>query len=97
MVYMSDHGESLGEKGIYLHGMPYMLAPDEQTHVPFVMWLSASYSELFNITTECLKAQADEPYSHDNLFHTVLGLMNVEASHYDPAKDVTAKCRSPQS
>jgi lipid A ethanolaminephosphotransferase len=97
MVYMSDHGESLGEKGIYLHGMPYMFAPDEQTHIPFVMWLSASYSELFNITTECLKAQADEPYSHDNLFHTVLGLMNVEASHYDPAKDVTAKCRSPQS
>ncbi|KJS09124.1 MAG: sulfatase [Hoeflea sp. BRH_c9] len=94
LIYMSDHGESLGEKGIYLHGMPYMFAPEEQTHVPFLMWFSESYSRLFGVGTACLAAQADEPVSHDYLFHTALGLMDVEAAHYQPALDVTARCRA---
>ena len=97
MIYMSDHGESLGEKGLYLHGMPYIIAPSEQTRIPFVMWFSGSYSELFGVTTQCLESQAAEPVSHDNLFHTVLGLMDVNASHYDPALDVTSRCRTPSS
>ena len=97
MIYMSDHGESLGEKGLYLHGMPYMFAPSEQTHVPFVMWLSQSYSKLFGVTTACLASHAGDPVSHDNLFHTVLGLMDVKAAHYDPELDVTANCRGPSS
>jgi lipid A ethanolaminephosphotransferase len=97
MVYMSDHGESLGEKGLYLHGMPYLFAPEEQTHVPFVMWLSNSYSYLFGTTTECLKSHATDATSHDNLFHTVLGLMDVKAAHYDPSLDVTAECRAAPS
>lgn len=97
MIYMSDHGESLGEKGLYLHGMPYMFAPDEQTHVPFVMWFSESYSRLFGVSTACLAGQTDDPVSHDNLFHTALGLMNVKAAHYDPALDVTAGCTQPSS
>lgn len=97
MVYMSDHGESLGEKGLYLHGMPYLFAPSEQTHVPFVVWLSQSYSKLFSVNTTCLATKADQPVSHDNLFHTVLGLMAIEATHYDQSLDVTAACRSPSS
>lgn len=97
LIYMSDHGESLGEKGIYLHGMPYLFAPEEQTHVPFLMWFSQSYSKLFGASTACLAAQADEPVSHDYLFHTALGLMDVEAAHYQPALDVTARCRTVSS
>lgn len=97
MIYMSDHGESLGEKGLYLHGMPYIIAPSEQTRIPFVMWFSDSYSELFGVTADCLERQAAEPVSHDNLFHTMLGLMDVNASHYDPALDVTSRCRTPSS
>ena len=95
MIYMSDHGESLGEKGLYLHGMPYMIAPSQQTHIPFVMWVSPSYSRLFGVDTACLAAQADEEYSHDNLFHTVLGLMDVHSRHYEPGLDVTSRCRTP--
>jgi lipid A ethanolaminephosphotransferase len=97
MIYMSDHGESLGEKGLYLHGMPYMLAPSEQTHIPFIMWLSESYSEIFGVTNACLEGRVDETLSHDNMFHTVLGLMDVNAKHYDPALDVTSGCRAPSS
>jgi lipid A ethanolaminephosphotransferase len=96
MIYMSDHGESLGENGLYLHGMPYMFAPEEQTRIPFLIWISESYANIFDFDTRCLRAQASNPFSHDNLFHTVLGLMDVEARHYDPGMDVTARCRAPQ-
>lgn len=97
MVYMSDHGESLGENGLYLHGMPYMFAPDEQTHIPFLMWISKSYASIFGFDAKCLRGQATDAYSHDNLFHTVLGVMNVEAVHYDPGLDVTSRCRAERS
>lgn len=91
MIYMSDHGESLGESGIYLHGAPYMIAPKEQTQVPFVLWLGASDRAAVN--PACLQQRSHEPASHDNLFHTVLGLMSVETGVYDPALDVLSACR----
>ena len=50
-----------------------------------------------HIGSVTLSLLAAEPVSHDNLFHTVLGLMDVNASHYDPALDVTGECRTPSS
>ncbi|NBB48723.1 phosphoethanolamine--lipid A transferase [Rhizobium sp. CRIBSB] len=94
MIYMSDHGESLGENGLYLHGAPYLFAPKEQTHVPFVLWTSPGLRLATGIDKPCLSAKADEPHSHDNLFHSVLGLMRVKTSVYDPALDIFAACRS---
>ncbi len=95
MLYMSDHGESLGENGLYLHGAPYFMAPDEQTHVPFIMWLSPYFAKEEGIDTECLKSDADAGgFSHDNLFHTVLGAMDVETNVYDDKLDVFAPCRA---
>ncbi|WP_275788055.1 phosphoethanolamine transferase [Pararhizobium gei] len=91
MVYMSDHGESLGEHGLYLHGAPYFIAPSQQTHVPFVLWLGKDAKA--SIAQSCLIAKTGEPQSHDNLFHTVLGLMHVATSVYDPKLDTLAACR----
>jgi lipid A ethanolaminephosphotransferase len=94
MIYMSDHGESLGENGIYLHGAPWFMAPDEQTKVPFIMWLSTVFIEEEGISTDCLKASADAGgFSHDNLFHTLLGSAEVETSYYDAKLDVLTGCR----
>jgi lipid A ethanolaminephosphotransferase len=84
MVYMSDHGESLGENGLYLHGLPYFMAPDSQKHVAAVMW----FGESFKIDKAALKAKANAPYSHDNLFHTMLGLMEVQTTVYDKKLDI---------
>lgn len=92
MLYASDHGESLGEKGLFLHGMPYSLAPKEQTHVPMVMWLSEPYRKAYGIDAQCLQALADNPYSHDNIFHTALGLLNIETKERDPKLDIVAAC-----
>ena len=94
MIYMSDHGESLGENGLYLHGAPYMFAPTEQTHVPFVLWLSPGLRQSSGIDTSCLAANADAPHSHDNLFHSVLGLMQVQTKVRNDALDIFANCRT---
>ena len=94
MVYVSDHGESLGENNLYLHGMPYSVAPDVQKRVPWITWLSPQFEQRTRVTTACLQQQLDAPISHDNYFHSVLGLMNVQTVTYQPALDIYAHCRS---
>jgi lipid A ethanolaminephosphotransferase len=92
LIYASDHGESLGENGLYLHGMPYALAPDTQTKVPFLIWMSQPYQQRTGATTACLAAQASAEVSHDNLFHTVMGSVGVRSPVYDAALDLFAGC-----
>lgn len=91
MLYMSDHGESLGEFGLYLHGAPYMIAPPQQTRVPFVLWLGKDAKAAYS--ADCIKDEAKKPQSHDNLFHSVLGMMRVETKVRDPALDLISTCR----
>lgn len=86
MIYMSDHGESLGENGVYLHGMPYIMAPRAQIEVPLIMWFGGNLSTQIDYVS--LKSRINESYSHDNFFHTVLGLMKIESSEYDPKLDI---------
>lgn len=96
MIYVSDHGESLGERGMYLHGTPYLLAPDEQTHVPLLMWFSSAFAQHAGLDLVCLRRHADDQrYSHDNLYHAVLGLFNVQTHVYQPELDLFALCRTP--
>ena len=85
LIYISDHGESLGEKGLYLHGLPYMLAPDAQKHVAALLWLGKEFKEL-NISQ--LKAKSKERYTHDNIFSTLLGIFDVNTTLYDAQKDL---------
>jgi len=93
LIYVSDHGESLGEKGLYLHGMPYSIAPSEQTHVPMVAWFSEGFAQRSRLDTRCLRAAAAKPLSHDNLFHSILGLLDVATSVYEQDLDFSAHCR----
>jgi lipid A ethanolaminephosphotransferase len=85
MFYMSDHGESLGESGVYLHGLPYFMAPDAQTHVASILWFGDNYDE---IDIPSVRQKANMDFSHDNLFHTVLGLMEVKTSVYRKDMDI---------
>lgn len=94
LVYLSDHGESLGESGMYLHGTPYSIAPSQQTHVPWFMWLPQDYTQAKEIDRECVAEHASSgSYSHDNLFHTLLGLYGVSSSVRDPKLDITTDCK----
>jgi lipid A ethanolaminephosphotransferase len=93
MLYLSDHGESLGEYNLFLHGTPYMLAPDQQKHVPMLVWFSDNYQQSFSVDSHCLTNTRNTPLSQDNLFHSMLGLLQVHSKTYDPALDMFAGCR----
>jgi len=80
MLYISDHGESLGEKGMYLHGLPYFIAPDAQTHVASLIWSNRDISSLRKIS--------GKHYSHDNIFDTLLGLFDIETKLYNKKMDI---------
>lgn len=78
MFYVSDHGQSLGENGIYLHGMPYIVAPKYQKHIPMIMWLSKNFINDFGINRECMSKYLDNELSHDNIFHSILDILKIE-------------------
>ena len=92
LIYVSDHGESLGENGLYLHGVPYAIAPSQQTRVPMVGWFSKGLQQRAGLSVGCLRARADQAISHDNIFHSVLGLMDVQTRIRQPALDALAPC-----
>ena len=94
LLYVSDHGESLGERGLYLHGMPYSIAPREQLEVPMVAWFSDGWRRSTHLDERCLRQQASGERSHDDLFHTVLGLTDVKTALYRPDHDIFLTCRS---
>ena len=94
LLYVSDHGESLGENNLYLHGLPYAIAPDVQKHVPWIAWLSPALQARSGVTTACLQREwAHQRLSHDNYFHSVLGLLDVHTSVYQDSLDAFAPCR----
>lgn len=88
LLYMSDHGESLGEKGLYLHGAPYMLAPDEQTRVPGLLWVSPAWQKMRAVDMEAVRRNAPQA-THEHLWSTVLGLLDVKSTTYRRAFDLT--------
>jgi len=94
LLYVSDHGESLGENNVYLHGLPYRVAPDVQKRVPWITWLSPRFEKQSGLINTCLKNKTDAALTHDNYFHSVLGLMNVSSEVYQEKLDVHASCRS---
>lgn len=86
MFYLSDHGESLGEYGVYLHGAPYALAPEAQRHVPAVMWLGESIKQ--DVKVASLEERCRRKWSQDNVFATLLGFFELDTSAYVSSADI---------
>tara|TARA_Y100000588_G_scaffold394781_1_gene517249 strand:- start:179 stop:508 length:330 start_codon:yes stop_codon:yes gene_type:complete len=94
LIYVSDHGESLGENGVYLHGMPYSFAPKEQTHVPMIFWSSKDFAIQKDLDISCLREKGKNALlSHDNIFDSLLGIMDVQTSQYRKEQDLFSQCR----
>ena len=91
LLYVSDHGESLGENNLYLHGLPFALAPRAQKHVPMIFWQAQGV--VASAKTSCLNGARNTALTHDNMFHTVLGLVGVSAAEYQRSLDAFAACR----
>lgn len=94
MLYISDHGESTGEKGLYLHGTPYVIAPLQQTHVPMLLWASDGFLKARGTSEPCLQSLSANQYSHDNFFHSVLGFLDLKTQTYDETLDIFSRCES---
>lgn len=92
MMYISDHGESLGENRIYLHGMPYTIAPEFQTRVPFIFWATSGFYQDRGLDKKCLSDFRHSAFSHDNIFHSLLGLVDIQTKYYQPKLDIFAPC-----
>ena len=86
MMYLSDHGESLGESGIYLHGMPYAIAPRVQKEIPFIIWMSDSFKLFKGVSNEQLTSRTDN--SQSNVFHSILGALQINSEIYDKNRDI---------
>lgn len=73
MLYVSDHGESLGEKNLYMHGIPKSIAPKEQLDIPFIVWQSNDFKKL----------KKNEFLSQHHVFHSVLDFLAIESPIYN--------------
>ena len=93
LIYASDHGESLGEHNLFLHGLPYFMAPDEQKNIPMILWLSQGLMRQLELQEECLRSKQTTPMSHDYLFSTLLSLFDVKTKIYDARFDLIHSCR----
>ncbi len=92
--YLSDHGESTGEHGLYLHGSPYAIAPTQQTHVPMLMWFSPEWTEQNSAQITCLAQQKSKELSQDNLFPSLLSLLDVKTQTIDEQNNMLQQCQS---
>lgn len=90
--YLSDHGESTGEHGMYLHGSPYSIAPSQQTHIPMIMWFSDGWKQHNLAQVNCLNQQTKQKLSQDNLFPSLLSLLNVKTKVINPQLDMLHSC-----
>lgn len=85
MVYLSDHGESLGEYGMFAHMAPYATSPVAQRHIPAILWFNKDAKKHF---INMAKIDRKKRYSHDYLFHTILGFFQVKTRLYKPNLDI---------
>lgn len=92
--YVSDHGESTGESGMYLHGAPYAIAPSQQTHVPMMLWFSPQWKKSAPAQVQCLSNQRNNNLSHDNLFPSLLRLIDVQSKTIDNKYNMLSQCGS---
>lgn len=93
VIYISDHGDSLGENQQFLHGGAWEDAPEYQKKIPFFLWMPEETREVLNLDWTCMKQMAGKEHSHDNIFHSLLGLAGVQVDVYQPELDIFSTCR----
>ena len=82
MIFISDHGESLGENNMFMHGLPMKLAPKQQYEIPFLVWTSEHFRDY--------KSKADLPAVLEQhfIFHSVLNLLSIQSPAYNKDYDI---------
>ena len=90
MIFISDHGESLGENGVFMHGLPMRLAPKVQYEIPFLVWTSEGFRNYKSSATgqDAQKGQLPRVLDQHYIFHSVLNLLSIQSPAYDEAHDI---------
>ena len=78
MIFVSDHGESMGEKNLYMHGVPMSIAPKEQYEIPFIVWMSDSTRQL----------KPNKSLTQHHIFHSVMNFLSMESPVYDEEMNI---------
>jgi len=86
LIYVSDHGQSLGENGFYLHGAPTAIAPKAQREVQFFVWISEGFAQARDLTPQSILRQETHP--HDSPFHSIMGAFGLRSEIYKPEFDI---------
>ena len=84
MIFISDHGESLGENKIFMHGLPMRLAPKVQYEIPFLVWTSENFRDYKSHSEQSLPAILEQHY----VFHSVLNLLSIQSPAYNKDFDI---------
>lgn len=92
LIFMSDHGQSLGENGIFMHSAPFDTAPIDQKNPAFFIWLNDNFANTFNINKQCLISKINSNLSQDNIFHSMLGLFKIHSKYYNKNLDIFSDC-----
>ena len=79
MIFVSDHGESLGENNLYMHGVPISIAPAEQIEIPFIVW-----------TSDGTPLKENDVLTQHHVFHSVLNFLSVDSPAYDESMNIFA-------
>lgn len=90
LLYVSDHGESLGEYNLYLHGTPWSIAPDFQKEIPMVLWDSTINANQNGVPVVISEGE----FSQANVFHSVMGAFGMRSEIYNPKLDLFTKLRA---
>ena len=78
VLYVSDHGESLGENNLYMHGVPMSMAPKEQIEIPFIVWTSDSTAKIKDL----------DKIGHYHVFHSIMDFLGIESPIFDEEKNI---------
>lgn len=78
VLYVSDHGESLGENNLYMHGVPMIMAPAEQIEIPFIVWTSDSTTQVKNL----------KEVGQYHVFHSTLYFLGIDSPIFNEELNV---------
>ena len=90
MIFISDHGESLGENKVFMHGLPMQLAPKVQYEIPFMVWTSEGFRNYKRTSDKEEAPEGELPavLEQHYIFHSVLNLLSIQSPAYNKAYDI---------
>mgnify|MGYP002624646671 CR=1 FL=1 len=89
VIYFSDHGQEIYENDNNFAGpTPEENGSRSMIEIPFIIWTSKSFREMYPEKVAALKNSADNPYRTDFLIHTILDLMDIQTENFDATKSI---------